>query len=56
MSEKDMAEARKAIEGMLENVRKELEQKSAALGKPIDPNAPAAPPAPVPPPPAAAKP
>ena len=34
MSEKDMEEARKAIEGMLENVRKELEQKSASLGQP----------------------
>ncbi len=43
MSEKDMAEARKAIEGMLENVKKELEEKSAALGKPADPNAAAAP-------------
>lgn len=41
MSEKDMAEARKAIESMLDNVRKELEEKSASLAKPADPNAPA---------------
>jgi hypothetical protein len=40
MSEQEMAEARKAIEGMLENVRKELEAKSASLGPPADPHAP----------------
>jgi hypothetical protein len=56
MSEKDMAEARKAIEGMLENVRKELEQKSAELGKPVDPNAPTAPADPAAPSPSASRP
>jgi hypothetical protein len=40
MREKDMAEARQAIEGMLEGVRDELARKSAASGKPVDPPAP----------------
>jgi hypothetical protein len=39
LSEQDMVEARKAIEKMLESVKKELEQKSAALGQPVTPNA-----------------
>jgi hypothetical protein len=49
LSEQDMVEARKAIESMLESVKKELEQKSAVLGQPVTPNAaPAVPVAPGP--------
>ena len=43
MSEKDMAEARKAIDGMLEGVRAELARKSAASGNAADPPAPPTP-------------